>query len=160
MSKPIPLLNQHELSRRKLLCWTPPLVAAVMLPAHAQTSVCISAPVMRAAVASKCSGSPPIGQAVVTVFSDGADPADDQIEIRSIVVSGTTVDDTLNLPALPANVINSLGVDIEWTGPASDAVTCLPTSDISFAVTYGCAASSMDETANFDLITGLADAIP
>ena len=160
MSEKNLLAEQHNSIRRKLLIWTPPLIATVVLPVHAQTSACTSAPIMTAAVESKCSGSPPIGQAVVTIFSDAADSANDRIEIRSIVVSGDSSDDTINLPSLPADVIDSVGIDIQWTGPASDATTCLPTSTISFEVSYGCVAGSMNQMITFDLTTVLAAAIP
>lgn len=146
----------HDPLRRKLMCWTPPLITAVMLPVHAQTSACVQSPVMSAAVESKCSGTPPVAQAVVTILSNAVD----QIEIRSIVVSGASGSDTITLPTLPANVTNTVGIDIQWTGPATDATTCLPTSTITFAVSYGCASGSMDQMITFDLTTVLVAAIP
>jgi len=156
MSKQGTATELQDPLRRKLLSWTPPLISAVVLPVHAQTSACMGAPIMTATTASKCSGAPPIGEAVVTIFSDSAE----QIEIRAIMVSGDSASDTITLPALPADVIDSVGIDIQWTGPASDATSCLPTSSINFEVSYGCVDGSMDEIINFDLTTVLAAAIP
>jgi len=154
--------NSVELNtlRRKVLIWTPPAVAAIALPAHAQTSMCGSAPTMEASVASKCSGDPPVGQAVLSLTSDGADPADAVLQVRAINITGAAASDTITLPAFPASISDTAGVDIEWTGDASDAVTCLPTSTISIEVIYTCQPADSDMIATFDLTEILSDAIP
>ena len=146
------------ISRRQLMVWTTPLVAAITLPAHAQTSTCFSAPVLTATVPSKCAGDPPVGQAIMTLFSDAADPTNDSLEVRSITVNGAASTDTVTLPSLPANIIDTVGIDIEWSGNASDAVTCLPTSPITFDVVYGCGTSGGDTMISFDMTTVLAEA--
>ena len=147
-----------EITRRGLLIWTTPVVAAIALPVHAQTSTCFTAPTLTATVPSKCAGDPPVGQAVLTLLSDAADPSNDSLEIRSITVNGAAASDTIVLPTLPANVIASVGIDIEWSGSASDAVTCLPLSTITFEVVYGCGTSGADTSITFDMTTVLAAA--
>ena len=148
------------LSRRTLIAWSVPTVTTVALPAHAQTSMCSNTPVMTATAPSKCSGSPPIGQAVLQIMSDGADPLGSNIEITAISFSGEAATDTLLLPSLPMTVSDSSAIEIEWTGNASDATSCLPLSTIIFAVSYRCPGASMDAISNFNMTVVLADAIP
>lgn len=148
-----------NVDRRKVLMWTPPVVAAVVLPAHAQTSMCGSAPSMVASVASKCSGTPPVGQAVLTLTSDGADAADAVLQVSAINITGTSSTDVFTLPALPVNITPMVGVDIDWTGPASDAVTCLPTSTITLDVVYTCQSAVSEMMVSFDFTQLLSDAI-
>lgn len=156
-------MNRSDLSniaRRKLLVWTPPLVAMVALPTHAQTSMCGSGPVVIANVASKCSGSPPIGQAVLTIISNVADADVPAIEIIAINAVGGSTDDTFNVPALPATVTDIDTIDVEWSGPATDATTCLPLVDITLQVTYSCDGVMSEFTEEFDVTAILTDAIP
>lgn len=147
--------------RRRLLIWGAPTIVAISIPAHAQTSpgppppppeptFCGSAPVMEATVASKCSGDPPVGQAVVTIFSDAADASDVQLEIRSVTINGAADTDSFMIPSLPANVIDTIGLEIEWSGNATDATTCLPTSAITIDVVYSCATGSEDQSISFN----------
>lgn len=152
--------NELNTLRRKLLLWTPPAVAVVALPAHAQMSMCGSAPTLVANVASKCSGVPPIGQAILTLASDGADPADAVLQVSAITVTGDASSDMFTLPSLPASISDTSTVDIEWSGEASDATTCLPLSTITIEITYTCQAAVSDMSAMFDLTEILADAIP
>lgn len=153
------LVDNLRFSRRSLLTWTTPIVVAIALPVHAQTSVCGSAPIMTAATPSKCSGSPPLGQAVLTITSDGADSVNDKIEISAINVIGAASSDSFTIPGLPVDIVALVGVDIQWSGNASDAVTCLPTSSITFEVIYRCGEANSDSTIVFDMTAVLADAI-
>lgn len=152
--------DQTNIARRKVLVWTPPLVAMVALPAHAQTSMCGSSPVVVANVASKCSGNPPIGQAVLTISSDAADAAVPAIEITAINAVGGSADDSFTVPTLPATVSDTVTIDVEWTGPATDATTCLPLADVTLEVTYSCDGVVSEFTAEFDVTAILTDAIP
>lgn len=157
-----PILKKHNnrssvaISRRALMAWTVPTVTAIALPSHAQTSFCGSVPVMTATVPSKCSGTPPVGDAIITLASGGAD----LLDIISINVQGALATDTLTLPSLPAQVSNTASLDLRWVGNGSDAVTCLPLSSITFEVTYRCSVNVTNETANFSLTTILAAALP
>lgn len=144
------------LTRRSLLVWSVPTVSTVVLPAHAQTSFCGSAPVMAATAPSKCSGTSPVGDAIIALTSNGAD----LLDIISINVQGALASDTITLPALPVQVSNTSGVDVRWVGNASDAVSCLPLSTINFEVTYRCSVNVTTQTADFSLTTILAAALP
>lgn len=154
------MIKKNNITRRSLLKWAPPVAAAVSLPAHAQMSVCISTLNMTASVPSKCAGSPPVGNAVLQITSDGADPVNPELEIVSIAISGAAATDVVVLPALPATVSATTSADIDWTGNASDALTCLPLSTILFDVTFRCVGSSSTMNQSFNLTTVLADAIP
>ncbi len=147
-------------SRRQVLRWSTPVLMSVTLPAHAQTSTCVSRLTMAAATASKCSGVPPIGDGLVTLNSDGADPVGPNLQITAINVNGAAATDSIVLPALPIQVSTTTGADIQWRGSASDALTCLPISSITFDVTYRCTGTLLSITQSFDLTTVLANAIP
>ena len=151
---------ETEISRRGLLKWAPPTVAMVALPVHAQTSICTSLLVAEATAPSKCSGTPPVGQAVIRLTSDAMDPNNPDLDILSITVNGAAASDTVTFPSLPMSVTDTLGLDISWTGNGSDALTCLPLSTITFDITYRCSLSSITMVQSFDLTTLLADAIP
>jgi len=146
------------LSRRKLLAWTPPVVASVALPAHAQMSICGSTPFLEVAVPAKCSGMPPVGNTVLTLLSNENDPLNPFIDIISITVRGDSTRDTITLPSLPANISGSIGLDIEWEGDSTDATTCLPISSIELDVEYQCG-DSMPATVSFNLTTVLSTAL-
>jgi len=153
--------NNHSflpaLSRRKLMAWSVPTVSSIVLPAHAQTSVCNSVPLLSASSPSKCSGVPPVGEASLSLISSGSDV----LEIISIAVQGASATDTVTLPMmLPSQIMNTVGLDIRWVGDATDATTCLPLSDITFEVGYRCAGNLTIETANFNLTDILVDALP
>ncbi len=156
----IPMLVEKNVTRRLLLKWTTPMVASVVLPSHAQMSACTSMLTMAAPAPSKCSGSPPVGSAILQVMSDATDPSSPLLEIIAIDVNGAAATDTITLPTLPASVSDSVGADIEWSGNASDALTCLPLSTISFDITYQCVGSATTMMQSFDLLTVLADALP
>lgn len=144
--------------RRKLLKWTPPVITAVVLPTHAQTSVCESMPVLTATVAAKCSGSPLVSQAVITIFSDAADASEVELDILAVNFSGLGASDTFSVPSLPMSVIDTVGLDIEWSGEATDAVTCLPMSNITIDISYSCSSAPMEQVVSFNLTEVLAAA--
>ncbi len=152
------MINKVDKIRRKLLTWTPPLISTVVIPAHAQMSVCGSMPVLSANTASKCAGDPPVGQVFVTLLSDAIDPADVDLTIIDIAIMGASADDVIVLPTLPAQISDVAGIEIEWSGPATDAITCLPLSTIRFDITYSCNSAS-DQTVGSNLTDVLADAI-
>jgi len=168
------------IQRRSLLKWSTPMIAAVALPAHAQTTAppgppppdpdpdpepgsfdCGSTPVLEAQEAAKCVGDNPVlGDVILTLYSDGADP--DNVEINIVSVShnaGAEHTLTIELASLPATVSDTGGVQIGWVGEASDLQTCLPTPDVTITVTYSCGASA-EATVDFSLADVVAQAIP
>ncbi len=146
--------------RRRLLMWSAPSVAMVVLPAHADLSNCSAGPLLEASVASKCSGSPPVGQAILTLVSDGMDPLGaNSLVISAINVGGAAAGDTLTLPSLPVTIDTTSSAEIEWSGDASDALTCLPLSPIEIEVVFNCEGVSIDMTASFNLVEVLAAAV-
>lgn len=146
--------------RRRIIEWTTPGIAMVVLPAHADMSNCSAGPLLTASVPSKCSGDPPVGQAILSLISDGLDPLGaNTLVISAINITGAGVGDTITLPVLPTIIDSTTGVDIEWTGDASDALTCLPLSPILFEVVYNCEGVSIEMSATFSLIDILAAAV-
>lgn len=150
--------------KRQYMKWSAPIVASVMLPAHAQASPeitttesprCLAAPVMEATIPSKCAtevGSNNIsGTATVVVKSDS-----ESIEIISIDHNGGS---DIQLPSLPVTVTGSSGATIKWAGNSTDAFTCLPITQISFTVTFTCNGAP-NATRTFNLTELLAAAIP
>ena len=147
-------------AKRAHLKWTAPVVVGVMLPTHAQATTtapptCGAVPVMEATVPSKCAtvaGSDEIaGQATVVVKSDS-----DPIEIISIDHNGGS---EIQLPGLPATVTSASGAEIKWAGPATDGLTCLPITQITFTVTFTCN-EAPNGSASFNLTELLAAVIP
>lgn len=122
--------------RRQMLVWTVPVIATVTLPAHAQTSLaCTAPPGVSVPVAPKCAGSNPlIGTAQLEIFAPDAM----LMELIDIQVTSTDPASTLTLPSLPATLSNSTPLVVTWNGPASDALTCLPLSQISMTLEYAC----------------------
>lgn len=125
-------VDQH---RRRHLKWASPLVVVVLLPAHAQAThggVCSAGPV--------ATGSPPTckdlqfleGNGTMTILSDS-----EPLDILSISHNAPGTD-SITLPAVPATVTSSSGINVVWQGPALDAVSCLPVNDISITVEYNC----------------------
>jgi len=144
-------------SRRSLLKWSAPVVTSVALPAHAATSACVDAvPVLSVVSSPKCSGTPPIGTAVISIASSLADCP---LTIKSITsVTNDDKSDITNLPALPIDVDTTDAVVFEWTGPASDAVSCLPLAQIDVTIEYCCEnGPTVQET--FDLPQLLVDSV-
>ncbi len=158
-SKPLsqPMVEQR---RRRLLTWTAPAVAAIALPAHAQTSPGNTMPSLITTVPSKCSGVPPVGEAVLNLNSNAANPMNPTVEVINIMINGASPSDSFVLPSLPVTVAATPGVEIQWSGGASDAVTCLPLSPITIDVTYVDPVTLLSQTITFDLTTVLSAAIP
>ena len=118
--------------KRRHLTWMPPLAMAVVLPVHAQTSQCTAKPVATGA-APTCKLLPELeGNGTMSIFSDS-----DSLEILSISHNAPDTD-TITLPGVPATVTSSSGIDVIWSGPALDAISCLPTNSITITVTYNC----------------------
>jgi len=149
--------QKDEISRRSVLKWSAPTIVAVSLPVHAQMSVCTEAmPRIEVSAAPKCSGEPPVGEAVLTLFSDT--PMVDVV-IQSITVSGDGSEDSVTFMSLPATATDLVGVDVSWTGPASDAQTCLPISGIQITVEYTCLQRAETSTVVFDVSQELASSV-
>lgn len=150
--------SYRSISRRSLLKWTTPAVAAVTLPVHAQTSFCTSAIVVASVSSpSKCSGNPPVGNAVISLVSDT--PMVDVV-IDSITVTGAGADDSVSFASLPQTVSDMVGLDVTWQGPASDAQTCLPLSTISLSIGFSCEGDPAENELVIELTPLLASAIP
>lgn len=162
-----------SISRRNLLKWTTPTVAFVTLPAHAQTTEveppmpepepqqCGSSPVLLAQEASKCVGSAPVlGDIILTLASDGADPEYLEIDILSVTHNaGEEHSLTLSLSSLPATISDTGGIEIGWVGEASDLQTCLPTPDVTISVDYACGGSETSQM-EFSLLTTVSSVTP
>ena len=142
-------INDHEQGRRRLLTgvagasalavWHKPIVNSVILPAHAQTSVCPTVTVGNV-IFGPFSGVmvPPICSVTFDVFS--SDPTED-VTITSIDTSTLAANVTVDVLAL-GTATSSSGLRILWRGPASDAPFCtdvMPTDDVTFTVTLTCA---------------------
>lgn len=157
-------------SRRKLLKWSAPTVAAVTLPAHGQMSpidppppppagpmTCASSPVLVATAPSKCSGSNPvIGEILLNLQSDGV--TDEAIDIQSISHdAGSNQTISILATSLPAQITTTQVVQIGWVGDASDPTNCMPVQNITISVAYSCGASEQS-TIDFSLAEVIANA--
>ena len=140
--------NEHEQGRRRLLTgvagasalavWHKPIVHSVILPAHAQTSVCPTVTVQNV-VFGPLSGVtvPPVCSVTFDVFS--SDPTED-VTITSIDTSTLAANVMVDVQAL-GTATSSSGPRVVWQGPASDAPFCsdlMPTDDVTFTVTLTC----------------------
>jgi len=147
--------SQVRITRRSLLAWSTPTIAAITLPAHANTSDCMDAmPVLTVTSSPKCSGTPPVGTAVISITSSMTGCP---VTIKSI--SSTTDDDKSdigNLPDLPIDADSSDTVTFEWNGPASDSASCLPLAQVDVTIEY-CCDNGPTFTEMFDLTDLLLD---
>ena len=142
--------NKINNQRRQILVWTAPTVAVIALPAHAQMSPCPAPPVVSVGVAPKCAGDPPVGNALLEILA----PDSMSMELIGIEVTTDDASSTLSeFPTLPAMLSDSTPVTVEWNGPASDAVTCLPLAQINMILEYACNGGAV-EVETYD-ITGL-----
>ncbi len=140
--------SSARISRRKLLKWTPPLVVAISLPAHAScTPPCTIPPttippctamLIVETSAYECEykdGDPTIpraGSATATILSDG-----EAITITSLSTSSGEV----VLPGVPATVTATSGIILEWNGLTSaekGATSCPPVAPITATCEYTC----------------------
>ena len=137
-----------KIDRRQLLKWTTPVVAAVVLPVHAQTS-CMAAVPTLTATEPKCSGDPPIGLADIEVLSSDNVP----IIIKDIrYVSDDDKSSIGGLGLFPVTVTQTSGTSFTWMGPAGDANSCLPLATLTITVEY-CCDGGPALTEEYDLLT-------
>jgi len=142
--------------------WTKPMLAGVVLPAHAQTTTC---PVlMTQAVFGPNSGGAQDGtcRVTITVLSmDAATP----VEI-SAIESDVADPDTVTVDGL-GEATDTTGPTIVWNGLAPGANFCqdlntpdgAPTTDVNFTVTYTCeVVGSLETTFEFSLFDALENA--
>lgn len=117
---------------------------------------CEGPPILTVLAPPKCAGDPPIGSADIEILAPGECP----MELINIVVTTSDPASTLgSLPAFPAAVTVTNGVSITWTGPASDAITCLPLATITADIEYACANGiSLFET--YDITALLIASVP
>lgn len=100
-----------------------------------QLRACEGPPIVSIPVVPKCAGNPPIGEAAIEIFAPDTIP----MELKGIEVTTSDASSTVgDLPTFPTTVTNSTPVTVNWTGPAGDAVTCLPTASISITIEYCC----------------------
>ncbi len=145
--------SSARISRRKLLKWTPPLVAAISLPAHAScTPPCTVPPttvppttippctamlivetsVYECVYKDALPELPLAGSATATILSDG-----EAITITSL----STTSDEVVLPGVPATVTATSGITLEWNGKTSaeeGATSCPPVAPITATCEYTC----------------------
>lgn len=144
-------------NKRRLLVWSAPVVAAISLPAHAQTSCTATAPELVVVSFPKCSGSPPLGQAVLELRIGGAD----DLIITNIDFTTDDIGTTLTgIPIFPATITSTAPISLTWMGPASDAISCAPTSQSSMTVSFACSETSPVQTVDFDVDAILLASIP
>lgn len=144
--------------RRQVLMWTAPVVASVTLPVHAQTSPssCTAPPLVSVPAAPKCAGNPPIGTALLEILA----PNTDSMELIDIQVTSADPASTLTLPSLPASLNDSIPLEITWDGPASDALTCLPLTEISMTLEYACNGDGISVFESYDVTALLIESVP
>lgn len=149
-------VTHTEISRRQLLIWSTPVVTAIALPAHAVTSVCPGPPQLVVQTAPKCAGDPPVGTAVIDIV------AIDDCPVSIKELRFTTSDPKSDLGDLPTFPVDATDVDVQsftWTGPASDAATCLPLDTMTVELDY-CCGDGPTLTESYDLTQLLANSIP
>lgn len=118
--------------------WHKPLINQVVLPAHAQASVC---PMIRVdnVVSGPVSGTntPPVCSVTFDVLSsDEFVP----LEITAITTGDLPNDVTITIDGL-GTATSTDGPRVTWEGPAADAPFCTdiePTDDITFTVSATC----------------------
>ena len=143
-------------TRRQLLVWTTPVIAAVSLPVHAQTSECVTPPELNVVSPAKCAGVDPQGQATLELVSSSG-----SVDVEILAISDDASDpNVITLPMVPATVSSSSGIEISWQGPSADATTCLPETDVTITVTYTCSNDPLDYEIEFSLVDVLAGAVP
>lgn len=139
--------------------WHTPIVNAVLTPAHAQTSpeppTCPDA-VIGNVTFGPVSGTntPPVCQATFDVLStDAAQP----LTIVSITDDNADADTTITYDAF-GEATDTTGPRVVWRGPASDAPFCsdlMPTTDVTFTVTFTCTAAGDTQFTNTFTLTGI-----
>lgn len=141
-----------------LAAWHKPMVNTVITPAHAQTSpidpppppppMCPDA-VIGNVTFGPVSGTntPPVCQATFDVLStDASQP----LNIVSITDDNADDDTTITYDAF-GEATDTTGPRVVWRGPASDAPFCsdlMPTTDVTFTVTFTCEEAGDTEFTN------------
>lgn len=134
------MIKSKQISRRRLLVWSTPVVVSITLPRHAVAThiggVCSAgAPVVSVLDAPKCSGNPPVGVGAIQISGVDSTP----ITIKNITqVSDDPKSDIGDFPSFPIDVTDISPFVIIWTGPASDGITCLPLATITITIEYCC----------------------
>lgn len=131
--------------------WTKPVVNSVLLPAHAQTSVCASV-IFGNATSSVGSGGAVCGLSFELLSGDAAA----SIDIISITNTAPVSPDAVTYPSgTSGSVTATSGLSVNWVGAAIGApFTCSPLdaiNEITFTVTYNCASDPTVQTATFSL---------
>lgn len=127
--------------------WHTPIVNSVLTPAHAQTSPVDPPPTCPDAVIGNVTfgpvsgtNTPPVCQATFDVLStDSSQP----LTIVSITDDNADPDTTITYDAF-GEATDTTGPRVVWRGPASDAPFCtdlMPTTDVTFTVTFTCTAA-------------------
>ncbi|MFT5135640.1 MAG: hypothetical protein ACI8XV_000666 [Arenicella sp.] len=143
-------------TRRELLVWSAPVIAAISLPVHAQTSSCTTAPTLQAVTPAKCAGENPQGEATLRIISSDA-----LVDVQILsVTDNAVVPNAITYSATSGIVGANSGLDIKWDGPSTDAVTCLPAQDVTFTITYTCSNDPLDFEVVASLVDILAGAVP
>lgn len=140
------MTDKVSISRRDLLKWTTPILTAVALPVHAQASVlCVpSVPELSIVSSPKCSGSPPVGTATISLTSLGngtssSGAPESLVTIKSLTLTAANPGNSLtSLPTFPADVDAASTLSFNWEGPGSDAITCLPLTQLDVEVEFCC----------------------
>lgn len=123
------------------VAWRKPLMDAVVLPAHAQMSVCAMI-TLGNVVTGPVSGSstPPVCQATFDVLSATAGMT---LDIISVTTSTLPANVTVSIDP-PGPATDSTGPRIVWRGPSLEAPFCIPVTpqdEVTFTVTATCAAA-------------------
>lgn len=159
------LSGNYKQSRRRLLggvagvsalaAWHKPIINAVILPAHAQTSVCPTVTVQNVTFGPLSGMSTPsVCSVTFDVFS--SDPLQD-VTIQSIETSTLAANVTVDVQDLGITTSTS-GPRVVWQGPASDAPFCsdlMPSNDVTFTATLTCSsvAPGTSFTQSFTLLS-------
>ncbi|MCH2190527.1 MAG: hypothetical protein MK188_06375 [Gammaproteobacteria bacterium] len=123
------------------LVWKKPILDAVVLPAHAQMSVCAMI-TLGNVVTGPVSGSPvpPVCQVTFDVLSGTAGMS---LDIVSVTTSALPANVSVTIDP-PGPATDSTGPRVVWRGPALEAPFCVPVTpqeEIIFTVTATCAAA-------------------
>lgn len=133
--------------------WQKPIINSVVLPAHAQASVC---PMLVLGNGTFSPGSA-AGTCGLSIELLSSDPVED-LEILSISNSTLAMGDAVTYPMGTAGTVSSLiGLEINWVGQAVGApFACstnppVPVNDIVFTVEFNCATGPEVQTMTFSL---------
>ena len=121
-----------------------------------QICTCEGPPVLNVLAPPKCSGNPPVGTAVIEIFAPGECP----MNLLGITVDSSDAKSSISsLPSFPSAITETSGETITWTGPASDAISCLPLASISITIEYACE-DGVAQSETYDITQLLLDSVP